>query len=163
MKQSKLWILKGEDFQPALSELISTTCHHFPALCTYWRGFPLLFLNLLLSGMRKHQTRVCQVSPAPCVQALKLFLTDMENVLCVRPWHSHSINSLSSRLLSKPSHCYCCISSPSTPKWQCWILALTPSLSRASAEPNLQIRLSHLLPQSTLGMLNTISERCMLI
>lgn len=84
---------------------------------------------------------------SPLCSGSQLFLADKENVLCVRPWHSHNINSLSSRLLSTPSHCYCCISFPSTLKWQCWILTLTPSLSRASAEPNLQIRVSHLLPQ----------------
>lgn len=43
---------------------------------------------------------------SPMCSGPQPFLTDKENVLWVRPWHSHSINSLSSRLLSTPSSAF---------------------------------------------------------
>lgn len=53
---------------------------------------------------------------SPLCSGSQALLTDKENVLCVRPWHSHNINSLSSRLLCTPSLCCCCISFPCTLK-----------------------------------------------
>lgn len=54
--------------------------------------------NLVVFGMRKYPAKLCQVSPASCVQALSPSL-EIRKTCCVRPWHSH-INALSSRLLS---------------------------------------------------------------
>lgn len=151
MKQSKLLDTERRGF-PTSSQWADI--YHLSALpCPVHllERLPSFILELPFVWYEKTSSKAGPGISSPMCSGSQPFLTDKENVLCVRPWHSHNINSLSSRLLSTPFHCYCCISSPSTPKWQCWILTLTPSLARVSAEPNLQIRVSHLLPQSTLG------------
>lgn len=116
--------------------------------------------NLVVSGMRKYPTRLCQVSP--CVQALNLSLQIRKKcsgwvhgtVTTLTPSPPGSSPCLPTAIAAFPSPAH---QSDNAESWH-WLF----SLSRASAEPNLQIRVSHLLPQSILGMLNTINERCML-
>lgn len=100
MKQSKLLDSERKGF-PTNSQWADIYClsslpcsvHLLERLSSF-----ILPENLVVSGMRKYPARLCQVSPASCVQALSPSL-EIRKTCCVRPWHSH-INALSSRLLS---------------------------------------------------------------
>lgn len=103
MKQSKL-LDSGRKRFPTNSQWTDIYClSSLPCSVQQWERIILFIFpkNLVVLGIRRYQTSLCQVSPAPRVDALTLSL-QIRSVLCTRPWHSHKMNSLSPKLLSMP-------------------------------------------------------------
>lgn len=116
--------------------------------------------NLVVPGIRRYQTSMCQVSPGLCVHSHTLSV-QIRNVLCMRLRHSHKINPLSMPSCS-PLLLPC--SNPHLTKAPMLDTNtdLPPPRLMASSVPNCQLRFSsyriNLASQSTLGMLKALSK-----
>lgn len=166
MKRSKL-LDSGRKRFPTNSQWTDIYCLSSLPCSVQQRERIILFIfpkNLVVLGIRRYQTSLCQVSPAPRVDDLTLSL-QIRSVLCTRPWHSYKRNSLSPKLLSMPPDSplplLCSFPQRTT---AAMLNANTDSPPRlmATSVLNLQLRFSscqiNLVLRSTSGMLNALSR-----